>query len=128
MKTYLRYFLAVVSLAALSGCANFMGGGAKSLAGTWTNSMGTVWTINADNTFTVDRDHDGKVDINGTYKVEGDTFTITHNEGKKVPNGCDGPGEYKFKRQGNDLTFTVVNDDPCKDRKKNVTSPWHMKM
>ena len=128
MKTPLRYVLIIVSLATLCGCAEMGGMGKKSLAGTWTNSLGTVWTINADNTFTVDRDHDGKVDIRGTYTMQGDTFTITHNEGKKVPKGCDGPGEYKFKREGDNLTFTVVNDDPCKDRKKNVLSPWHMKM
>lgn len=124
MKTYLRYFLAGTSLAALVGCANFMG--AKSVAGTWTNSLGTVWIIKADNTFDVDRDHDGKVDIHGTYAIQGDTFTITHNEGEKVPKGCNGPGEYKFNHQGNNLTFTLVHDT-CKDRKKNVLSPWTKK-
>jgi hypothetical protein len=127
MKTSLRYILAAVSVAALWGCANMPGMmGGKSLAGTWTNSLGTVWTINADNTFTVDRDHDGKIDIRGGYTMKGDTFTITHNEGKKVSKDCEGQGAYKFNRKGNDLTFTLVSDD-CKDRKKNVLSPWHMK-
>jgi hypothetical protein len=126
MKTSLRYILAAVSVAALWGCANMPGMGAKSLAGTWTNSLGTVWTINADNTFDVDRDHDGKIDIRGGYTMKGDNFTITHNEGKKVSKDCEGQGAYKFNRKGNDLTFTLVSDD-CKDRKKNVLSPWHMK-
>jgi hypothetical protein len=126
MKTSLRYLLAAFSIAALYGCANMPGMGAKSLAGTWTNSLGTVWTINPDNTFEVDRDHDGKIDIRGGYTMKGDTFTITHNEGKKVSKDCNGPGEYKFKHQGNNLTFTLVSDD-CKDRKKNVLSPWTKK-
>ncbi len=123
MKTYLRYILAGVSFAALCGCANLPGAGAKSVAGTWTNSFGTVWTIKADNTFDVDRNHDGKTDIRGTYTIQGDTFTITGNEGK-IPKGCEGQGVYKFSRKGNDLTFTLVSDT-CKDRKKNVLSPWH---
>jgi hypothetical protein len=127
MKTYLRNILAGASIAVLWGCANMPGMAGKSLAGTWTNSLGTVWTINADNTFDVDRDHDGKMDIHGTYTMAGDTFTITHNEGKKVPKNCAGPGEYKFNRQGDNLTFTLVNDDTCKDRKKNMLSPWHKK-
>ena len=127
MKTPFRYLLSAFGIAALWGCANMPGMmGGKSLAGTWTNAMGTVWTINADNTFDVDRDHDGKNDIHGTYTVKGDTFTITHNEGKKVPKDCQGEGAYKFKRDGDNLTFTLVNDD-CQDRKKNVTSPWRRK-
>jgi len=127
MKTYLRYILAGTSIAVLCGCANMPGmAGGKSLAGTWTNSLGTVWTINANNTFTVDRDHDGKIDIRGTYAMQGDTFTITHNEGKKIAKNCDGPGEYKFKHAGNNLSFTLVHDT-CKDRKKNVLSPWTKK-
>ena len=123
MKTYLRYILAGVSFAALCGCANMPGMGAKSVAGTWTNSLGTVWTIKPDNTFEVDRYGKGKTDIRGTYAIKGDTFTITGNEGK-IPKGCEGQGVYKFSRKGNDLTFTLVSDT-CKDRKKNVLSPWH---
>jgi hypothetical protein len=126
MKTPVRYILAGASIAVLWGCANMPGMAGKSLAGTWTNSLGTVWTINADNTFDVDRDHDGKMDIHGTYTTAGDTFTITGNEGKKLSKDCHGPGEYKFNRQGNNLTFTLVSDT-CKDRKKNVTSPWQRK-
>jgi len=125
MKTPLRYILAGLSLTALYGCASFTGAGAKSLAGTWTNSLGTVWTIKSDNSFDVDRDHDGKTDIRGTYTIQGDTFTVTGNEGK-IPKGCEGQGVYKFSRKGNDLTFTLVSDT-CKDRKKNILSPWHMK-
>jgi hypothetical protein len=125
MKTSVRYVLTTLSLAALCGCAGMGGMGGKSLAGTWTNSLGTVWTIKPDNTFEVDRDHDGKTDIRGTYAIQRDTFTVTGNEGK-IPKGCEGQGVYKFSRKGNDLTFTLVSDT-CKDRKKNVLSPWHMK-
>jgi hypothetical protein len=125
MTKSLRYILAAVSVAALYGCANMPGTGAKSLAGTWTNSLGTVWTIKSDNTFDVDRYGKGKVDIRGTYAISGDTFTITSNEGK-IPKGCEGQGVYKYSRKGNNLTFTLVSDT-CKDRKKNVLSPWHMK-
>jgi hypothetical protein len=125
MKTSLHYFLAAVAVAALYACANMPGMGAKSLAGTWTNSLGTVWTIKSDNTFEVDRNHDGKTDIRGTYTTSGDTFTITSNEGK-IPKGCEGQGVYKYSRKGNNLTFTLVSDT-CKDRKKNVLSPWQMK-
>jgi len=126
MKTYLRYILAGISIAALCGCANMPGMAGKSLAGTWTNSLGTIWTINPDNTFTVDRDHDGKIDIRGTYTMAGDNFTITANEGKKVPKDCHGPGEYKFHRQGDNLTFALVHDT-CKDRKKNMLAGWTKK-
>ena len=100
-------------------------GKSASVAGTWTNSLGTVWTIKSDGTFEVDRNHDGKVDIRGSYSIKGDTFTIEHNEGK-VPKGCEGPGVYKFSRTGDNLSFNLVSDE-CKDRKKNVTSPWHKK-
>jgi hypothetical protein len=124
MKRQLRIALAGVSLVLLYGCAT-PGRGGAALAGTWTNALGTIWTINADGTFEVDRNHDGKIDIRGGYSVKGDTFTIEHNEGK-VPKKCEGPGVYKFQHEGNNLTFTLVSDD-CKDRKKNVLSPWHMK-
>jgi hypothetical protein len=125
MKTSLRYMLVGLFLAALYGCANMPGMGAKSLAGTWTNSYGTVWRINPDNTFDVDRYGKGKVDIRGTYAIKDDTFTITGNEGN-IPKGCKGQGVYKYSRKGNNLTFTLVSDT-CKDRKKNVLSPWQKK-
>lgn len=125
MKTSLRCIFVGVSLAALYGCANMPGMAGKSLAGTWTNSYGTVWTIKPDKTFDVDRYGKGKVDIRGTYTIAGDTFTITGNEGK-IPKGCEGQGVYKFSRKGNNLNFTLVSDT-CKDRKKNVLSPWQMK-
>lgn len=123
MKIQHRILLLAVS-ALLSACATSPRGGSP-LVGTWTNSLGTIWTINADGAFEVDRNHDGETDIRGTYSVSNDTLTIERNEGK-IPEGCDGPGVYKFARTGNNLTFTLVSDT-CKDRKKNVLSPWQIK-
>jgi hypothetical protein len=125
MKTYLQILLTIGSLALLNACATSSGGGPTSLAGTWTNSLGTAWTIKRDGTFEVARSGSSEPEIRGTYSVNGDTFTIEHNEGK-IPKGCKGKGVYKFHRAGNDLTFTLVRDT-CKDRKKNVLSSWHMK-
>jgi hypothetical protein len=125
MNTQLRLLLLGTALVLLNACATSPMGKSASLAGTWTNSFGTVWVINSDGTFTVDRYGKGKMDITGNYTVSGDTLTITGNQGK-VPKGCEGEGVYKFARNGDNLTFTLVSDT-CKDRKKNVTSPWHKK-
>jgi hypothetical protein len=125
MKTHLQFFVAAVCLVVLNACATSPAGGSASLAGTWTNSFGTVWTIKPDGTFEVDRNHNGKIDIRGSYSIKGDTFTTERNEGK-IAKGCEGPGVYKFNRSGDNLSFTLISDK-CKDRKKNVLSPWHKK-
>ena len=111
-------------MALLAGCATFQMGN-NSPVGTWTNQSGAVWMIKADGTFDADINHDGKRDIWGTYALAGDQMTLQRTGGRKMK-GCDGQGVYKFKRAGENLSFTLVSDK-CKDRKNHVLMPWHEK-
>jgi Family of unknown function (DUF5640) len=118
-----RIVLAMTGLGLLAGCAMFQESGQPALVGTWTNSLGTVWAINADGTFQVDLTHHGKVDVWGKYTVAGDTMTILEAHGSKTPKSCKGEASYKFKRDGDTLTFTKVSDR-CKLREKNILAGW----
>jgi hypothetical protein len=114
-----------IILALLQSCAWFHKPGPPPLVGTWTNPTGTLWMIKADGTFDVDFTKNGQRDAWGKYTVDGDTVTLVAVGGMK-PKGCDGEGIYNFKRNGNALSFTLVNDT-CKLRKKNVLLPWRLK-
>ena len=99
--------------------------GQPAVVGTWTNAVGTVWMIKADGTFDVDLTKDGKRDAWGRYALAGDTITL-QGTGGMHPKGCKGKGVYKFKRDGDNLRFTLVSDT-CKLRKKNVLLGWRAK-
>jgi hypothetical protein len=106
-------------------CAWFHKPGPAPLVGNWTNPVGTVWMIKTDGTFDVDLTKNGQRDAWGKYTVAGDTVTLVAVGGLK-PKGCDSKGIYNFKRNGDALSFTLVNDS-CKLRKKNVLLPWRLK-
>jgi beta-lactamase class A len=123
-SSHLVRFTFVAMLALLLGaCSSLptMPWSKNQLAGTWKNSLGTVWTIKSDGTFTADVHH-AKIHASGTYKISGDTFTITET-GAKVPQVCKGDAVYHFHRDGVKLHFTVVSDK-CKIRKADVTKEW----
>lgn len=103
----------------------FENAGQPAVVGTWTNALGTVWMIKADGTFDVDLTKDGKRDAWGNYTLAGDTITVWRTGGM-APKGCRGKGVYKFKRNGDNLSFSLVSDS-CKLRKKNVLMAWHKK-
>jgi hypothetical protein len=116
---------ALLILAVLSGCAMFPKAKSSPVVGTWTNSIGTTWMIKSDGTFDVDLNRDGKRDAWGSYSVDNETITV-RGTGGMMPKGCDGEGVYHFKRNGDNLSFTVVNDK-CKLRKKNLAQAWRLK-
>ena len=99
--------------------------GPTAVVGTWTNPVGTVWTIKPNGTFEADITTDGKRDLWGTYTVNGDQMTMQRKGGLNAK-GCQGPGIYKFTRDGDSLTFTLVSDR-CKLRKKNILLLWKAK-
>ena len=112
-------------MALLQGCAWLPKPGPPRLVGNWTNPLGTVWMIKADGTFDVDLAGRGRRDAWGKYEVNGRTVTLIGTGGLK-PKGCDREGVYDFKREGDKLSFTLVNDT-CKLRKRNVLLPWRLK-
>ena len=116
-------FLAATLVATLPACALFPHRKSIPLLGSWTNRTGAIWTLNRDGTFEVDVQRDGKRDSWGTYAIEGDMLTI-HSTGGLMPKGCTGDGVYRFKRDGAELTFTLVHDS-CKLRKTNILLGWH---
>ena len=79
--------------------------------------------MNRDGTIEVDVQRDGKRDSWGTYVVEGDTVTI-RSVGGLMPKGCSGDGIYHFKREGAEVTFSLVRDS-CKLRRTTVLLGWH---
>ena len=125
IKRLIQLVAGGILLALLQSCAWFHKPGPAPLVGNWTNPIGTVWMIKADGTFDVDLTKNGQRDAWGKYTVDGDTVTLV-GVGGVTPKGCDDKGIYNFKRNGDALSFTLVNDS-CKLRKKNVLLPWHLK-
>ena len=120
-----RILAGAIFLGALAGCAWWPHGKAPSVAGTWTNRTGTVGMIKEDGTFDVDLTRDGKRDTWGKYTIAGDQITL-NDLNPKMMKTCPGAGVYRFKRNGPELTFTLVKDD-CKLRKTNVLLGWRLK-
>ncbi len=56
--------------------------------------------------------------LSGKWKTEGSIVELTMSGG---PGGCDGPGRYDFRMDGNRLRFKLVADD-CRPRKMIVDS------
>jgi hypothetical protein len=118
----IQFLFAGTFIALLASCAMFETG-QTGVVGTWKNQIGTVWMIKDDGTFDVDLHKSGKREAWGKYTLAGDTMTLWRVGGVK-PKGCDGQGVYKFKRDGDNLSFTLVSDK-CQLRKKNVLTAWH---
>ena len=110
-------------LATLPACALFRHHKPAPLVGSWTNRTGAIWAVNRDGTIEVDVQRDGKRDSWGTYTVEGDLLTI-RSVGGLLPKGCSGDGIYHFKREGAEVTFTLVKDS-CKLRRTTILLGWH---
>jgi hypothetical protein len=70
---------------------------------------GAVWAVKVDgkDTFTVTRD--GKEAVEGTYKVTKDEIEFTDEKGP-LADKAEGPGTYKWKLDGDKVTFTRVKD------------------
>src|SRR3954463_7503813 len=119
-------FLICGGLAVLfTGCAMFRDKGQPDIVGSWTNPIGGGWIFRPDGTFDVDLNNDGKRDGWGKYKVDASQIALQRTGGIN-PKGCNGPGVYMYKREGDKLTFTLMSDR-CKLRKKNVLLPWKLK-
>ena len=112
-------------LVLVTGCTFFQHARSSPLAGSWTNQIGTVWMLKDDGTFDVDLTRDGQRDSWGKYTIKGDTITV-RSTGGMMPKSCSGNGVYHFKRNGSELSFTLVSDD-CKLRRKNVLLGWSLK-
>jgi hypothetical protein len=120
-----QIFLAIVltAIALLDGCAMFRETPQNSLVGTWTNPLGTVWALKDDGTFEVALNNSNQPSIWGKYSIADDTITIKGSRGLQIPKSCNGEGVYKFNRDRDKLTFTLVSDK-CRLRTKNVLLPW----
>ena len=123
MKSQISIVLALTAIAVLDGCAMFKEAPQNALVGTWTNPLGTVWSLKADGTFEVALNNSNHPTVWGKYSVTGDTITITGSRGLQIPKSCKGEGIYKFDRDQEKLTFTLVSDN-CRLRTKNILLPW----
>jgi hypothetical protein len=123
MKKQISIVLALAAIALLAGCATFQETPQNSLVGTWTNGLGTVWALKADGTFEVALNNSNRPSVWGKYTVADDTITIKESRGSHTPRSCRGEGVYKFNRDQDKLTFSLVSDR-CKLRMKNVLMPW----
>ena len=95
--------------------------------GTYTSSAQKDWSITFDGKgkYTVTR---GKMAVvEGSYKVSGDELTLTDEKGPLVSkNEDEKTGKYKWKLDGNKLTFKPVADK-SKGRELALTAgPWVM--
>ena len=70
---------------------------------------GAIWAVKVDgkDKFTVTRD--GKEAVEGTYKVTKDEIEFTDEKGPLAEKAA-GPGTYKWKLDGDKVTFTKVKD------------------
>jgi hypothetical protein len=123
MKKRISIVLALTVIALFAGCAMFQETPQNSLVGTWTNALGTVWALKADGTFEVALNNSDHPSVGGKYTVADDTITIKESRGSHTPKSCKGEGVYKFNRDQDKLTFTLVSDN-CRLRTKNVLLPW----
>ena len=123
MRRQTSVVLGLTAMALLGGCAMFQRTPQNSLVGTWTNPLGTVWALKADGTFEVALNNSNHPSIWGKYTVRDDTLTLTESRGLQVPKSCRGDAVYKFDRDQDKLTFTLVGDK-CRLRVKNVLLPW----
>ena len=124
-RTSIHAFSGGILLVILQGCAWLPKPAPPSVTGKWVNPIGTVWTIKTDGTFDVDFTRDGERDAWGKYTVDGVRVTLTAMSGLNLK-GCDGEGVYNFRRDGDKLRFSLVND-ACQLRKRNVLLSWHLK-
>ncbi|MEM1324653.1 MAG: lipocalin family protein [Bacteroidota bacterium] len=97
---------------------------AQSIVGDWLIDSQTadgtptqdIFSMKADGTFTVDFGSDGKVDVLGTYTINGDQITIQDTP-KESP--CYGKkGIYEFKVEGDIMTGKMISDE-CELRRSN---------
>ena len=51
--------------------------------------------------------------LNGNWKATGNEIELVMSEG---PGGCNGPGKYRVRREGNRVGFDLVSDD-CRPRR-----------
>lgn len=120
MKTQHFLFILLLSMTPLALSA-------QSMVGTWTYQDATpdgtkvtnTMAMNEDGTFTVDFASDGKVEVLGTYKIEGDQITIRDTPEESPCYGKD--GVYHFKFDGDAITITLV-EDACEIRRRD--RPW----
>lgn len=70
---------------------------------------GAIWAVKVDgkDKFTVTRD--GKEAVEGTYKVAKDEIEFTDEKGRLADKNA-GPGTYRWKLEGNRITFTKIRD------------------
>ena len=115
----------VILLLVLQSCAWLPKPLPPSVVGNWVNPLGTVWIIKPDGTFDVDFTRDGERDAWGRYTVDGQRITLVSTGGLNASD-CEGEGIYNFRRDGDKLHFTVVND-ACKARQRNVLLSWRLK-
>jgi hypothetical protein len=121
----IRLALAGFLLLFLQSCAWWPKSRTNALVGNWTNPVGTVWAIKGDGTFDVDVTRNGQPNAWGKYTVHGSTVVLVVTGGWR-PKGCDQPGTYNFRRNGDELHFTVVSD-ACRLRRENLLLPWRLK-
>jgi hypothetical protein len=123
MKKRSLIAVGLTAMALLVGCAMFQKTPQNSLVGTWTNALGTVWALKADGTFEVALNNSNHPSVWGKYSVADDTVTIKESRGFHIPKSCKGEAVYKFNRDQDKLTFTLVSDK-CRLRMKSVLLPW----
>jgi hypothetical protein len=61
--------------------------------------------------------------IKGTYKIDASTISFTDTEGN-FADTMAGKGTYKFKIEGNNITFTLVKDRAVQRKHLLVDSGW----
>jgi len=123
MKKQISTVVALTAIALFAGCAMFGKAPQNSLVGTWTNPLGTVWALKSDGTFEVALNNSDHPSIWGKYTVRDNSLTLTESRGLQVPKSCRNEAVYKFDRDQDKLTFTLVGDK-CRLRVKNVLLPW----
>ncbi len=112
MKPFFRLFSAILLLLPFGLMAQSPVGNWKmSVPDGNGNMMALKVSISDQGTYTVDYGADGTIETKGKYTLDGAKMTVQDTEGSD----CTGQGVYTFKVEGDTFTMTRVSD-PCENR------------
>jgi len=110
----IRFQNSLVAVAVAFLCLGEMhpAGAAEFPSGTFTlkDAGGTMWALRFDGKDKITVSRAGKEVVEGTYKVIKDEIEFTDEKGPFAGAGEAKTGTYKWKRDGDKLTFTKVKD------------------
>jgi hypothetical protein len=95
----------------------------SNVAGKWEryiNGATMTFVLDEKLNYTVDFDSDGNIEVNGSYKIEGNIITFNDKPGGLA---SPDPGVYTFVIEKDKITF-VIKEDPSEGRSGLLAGSW----